>query len=368
MAAMHALLSGFAPIWLLTGIGYAAGRGGLLGEQAESVLGRFVFHVAMPAALFTMVSGSRLDAFAHPSMVAFAAGTALVSGLGYAAGRRFFGRERAEAAVSGMASGYVNSANLGIPVAVHVLGDASFVAQVILFQVLLVSPVVLTLLDSGTQAAGPGGERPVGGLRRMLTMPVRNPVIMASLLGVAVSATGLRLPAAVSHSCDVLGAAAVPTALITLGLSLHGGPAERAGGAPDSGGAGGGPGRSAERAEAERGTVGLKTLVTRRAGAGGAAGLTTLAARHAEAGVAVALKTLVQPLAAFAVAGPLLHLPDHQVLAVVLCSALPTAQNAYIYAHQYGLDSGLARTCVVASTVVSMSTLSFAAWALGPSR
>ncbi|MEU1468055.1 AEC family transporter [Streptomyces sp. NPDC005761] len=323
MTAMHALLSGFAPIWILTGIGYAAGRGGLLGEQAESVLGRFVFHVAMPAALFTMVSGSRPAAFAHPSMVAFAAGTASVSALGYAVGRRFFGRKRAEAAVSGMASGYVNSANLGIPVAVHVLGDASFVAQVILFQVLLVSPVILTLLDSGTQ----GGGSAAGGLRRMLTMPVRNPVIMASLVGVAVSAAGWRLPTAVTHSCDVLGAAAVPTALITLGLSLYGGPGRRI--ADD------GTGRVTERREV---------------------------------GVAVALKTLVQPLIAFLVAGPLLHLPDHQVLAVVLCSALPTAQNAYLYAREYGLDTGLARNSVVASTVVSMVTLSLAAWALGPSR
>ncbi|WP_326735954.1 AEC family transporter [Streptomyces sp. NBC_01022] len=329
MAAMHALLSGFAPIWILTAIGYAAGRSGLLGAQAESVLGRFVFHVAMPAALFTMVSGSRPAAFAHPSMAAFAAGTALVTALGYAVGRRYFGRIRAEAAVGGMASGYVNSANLGIPVAVHVLGDASFVAQVILFQVLLVSPVILTLLDSGTQGGGSAG----GGLRRMLTMPVRNPVIMASLLGVAVSAAGLRLPAAVTHSCDVLGAAAVPTALITLGLSLHGGPAD--------------------------GTAG-----TDRAGAEGTGPVTG----RVEVGVVVALKTLVQPLVAFAVAGPLLHLPDHQVLAVVLCSALPTAQNAYIYARQYGLDTGLARNSVVASTLVSMVTLSFAAWALGPSR
>ncbi|MFJ6432103.1 AEC family transporter [Streptomyces sp. NPDC091416] len=326
MASMHALLSGFAPIWILTGIGYAAGRGGLLGEQAESVLGRFVFHVAMPAALFTMVSGSRPGAFAHPSMVAFAAGTALVSALGYAVGRRFFGRKRAEAAVSAMASGYVNSANLGIPVAVHVLGDASFVAQVILFQVLCVSPVVLTLLDSGTR----GGGAAVGGLRRTLTMPVRNPVIMASLLGVAVSASGWRPPAAVAHSCDVLGAAAVPTALITLGLSLCGG-----------------PGRGKVRA-ADDGTG----RVTGRA----------------EAGVAVALKTVVQPLVAYLVAGPLLGLPDHQVLAVVLCSALPTAQNAYLYAREYGLDTGLARHCVVASTVVAMGTLSFGAWALGPSR
>ncbi|MGW1123752.1 AEC family transporter [Streptomyces sp. NPDC002526] len=321
MAAMHALLSAFAPIWVLTGIGYAVGRGGLLGEQAEAVLGRFVFHVAMPAALFTMVSGASPDVFGHPSMVAFAASTAVAAGAGFFLVRRVFGRGRADAAIGAMSSGHVNSANLGIPVAVQVLGDASFVAQVILFQVLVLSPVVLTLVESGTEGAdGADGRRPGGGVRRLLTMPLRNPIILASLLGVAVSATGLRLPSAVTHPCDVLGAAAVPTALITLGLSLHRGPG------------GGG------RARRER----------------------------AETAVVVAVKTLGQPLAALLVAGPLLHLPDHQLLAVVLCAALPTAQNSFIYAREYGLDTGLARDAIVASTLVSMVTLSVAAWALGP--
>ncbi|MCX4786418.1 AEC family transporter [Streptomyces sp. NBC_01221] len=341
MAGMHALLSAFAPIWILTAIGYTVGRSGLLGEQAEAVLGRFVFHVAMPAALFSMVSGARLDAFANSSMVAFAAGTALVCGLGFVVSGRLFGRGTADRAIGGMASGYVNSANLGIPVAVQVLGDASFVAQIILFQVLLVSPVILTLLDTGAGAgAGPGAGSGKGLVfRRMLTMPVRNPVIMASLLGVVVSALGLRLPHALAHSCDVLGAAAVPTALITLGLSLNVRPAT---GVP-----------ATQRAEpcserAEPDGAGVRT-------------------KRAEVVVAVALKTLVQPLIAFAVGGPLLGLPDHQLLAVVLCSTLPTAQNAFIYAQQYGLDTRLARDSVVASTVVSMATLSLATWALGAS-
>ncbi|MEU6869611.1 AEC family transporter [Streptomyces sp. NPDC046751] len=329
---MAALLSAFTPIWTLTAIGYAVGRSGLLGDRAEPVLGRFVFHVAMPAALFAMVSGARPASFANPSMVAFAAGTALVCGLGFLAAGRLFGRGTADRAIGGMASGYVNSANLGIPVAVQVLGDASFVAQVILFQVLLVSPVILTLLDAGTGVGtGPGSRRRVA-VRRMLTMPVRNPIIMASLLGLAVSALGLRLPHALAHSFDLLGAAAVPTALITLGFSLNARP-------------------SADGS--------AKTVPNAVPGAG------AWRTGRAEVVVTVALKTLLQPLIAFVVGGPLLGLPERQLLAVVVCSALPTAQNAFLYAQQYGRDTRVARDAVVASTVVSMATLSLATWALG---
>ncbi|MCZ4123291.1 AEC family transporter [Streptomyces sp. H39-S7] len=320
---MNSLLACFAPIWILTAAGYLVSRTGLLGEQAEPVLGRFVFHVAMPAALFVMISKARLDTFANTSMIAFAAGTVAVCALGLLTARRLFHHRLADQAVSSMAAGYVNSANLGIPVALQVLGDASFVAQILLFQVLLISPVILTLLDAGTGAGngvgnGVGGKS--GGLTRMLLMPVRNPIIMASALGAVVSAAGWRLPTALGHSCELLGAAAVPTALLTLGMSLHGRPAAT------------GPGQ------------------------------------RLEVGVTVALKTLVQPLIALAVGGLLLHLPRHQLLAVVLCSALPTAQNAFIYARQYDLDTGLARDSVMVSTLVSMATLSIVYWTLGPSH
>ncbi|MFG2845010.1 AEC family transporter [Kitasatospora sp. NPDC048296] len=307
MPSLHPLLSGFAPIWVLTGIGYLVGRTGLLGPQAEVVLNRFVFHVAMPAALFLMIARTPLDRFANPSMLAFAAGTAVATGLGLLAGHLLFRRKSGELAIGAMASGYVNSANLGIPVTMQVLGDASFVAPVVLFQILLVTPAVLAVLDSGA-----------AGRRALLTLPLRNPILLATALGAVVSAAGLHLPAELNRSCELLGGAGVPTALIALGMSLHNRPPA--------------DGRS----------------------------------RRAEVGLTVAVKTLVQPLVALAVAGPLLHLPPHQLLTVVLFSALPTAQNVYTYAREYGQSSDLARDTVLWSTLVSMATLSVISWTLGP--
>ncbi|SOB80017.1 AEC family transporter [Streptomyces sp. 1331.2] len=307
MPSLHPLLSAFAPIWAITGVGYVVGRTRLLGPHAETVLNRFVFHVAMPAALFLMIARTPLDRFANPSMLAFAAGTAVAIGLGLLAGKLVFGRKPGELAIGAMASGYVNSANLGIPVTMQVVGDASFVAPVVLFQILLVTPAVLAVLDGGA-----------AGRRALLTLPVRNPILLAAAVGAAVSAAGLHLPAELNRSCELLGGAGVPTALIALGMSLHNRPPA--------------DGRS----------------------------------RRAEVGLIVAVKTLLQPLVALAVAGPLLHLSEHQLLTVVLFSALPTAQNVYTYAREYGQGTVLARDAVLWSTLVSMATLSVISWTLGP--
>ncbi|MFE0462056.1 AEC family transporter [Kitasatospora sp. NPDC058965] len=316
MHALQPLLAGFAPIWLLTAVGYLVARSGLLGDQAELVLGRFVFHVAMPAALFTMLAKAPLASFANPSMLAFAAGTLVASLLGWAAARWLFGRGTADQAISSMASGYVNSANLGIPVAVQVLGDASFVGPVLLFQVLLVTPVILAVLDAGTRTGPPSARgRLVGTLR----LPLRNPIILASAAGALCSGLGLHLPGPVAHSGEVLGAAGVPTALVTLGMSLH----------------------RPRAAAAVPGAVG-----------------------PGEVGLAVLTKNLVQPLVAFLVGSALLHLKPHQLLAVVICSALPTAQNVFVYARQYGLNTALPRNSVLWSTLLSMLTLSTIDWAL----
>jgi malonate transporter len=296
------VLTAFVPIWALTVLGYLVGRSGVLGDRAELVLGRLVFHVAMPAVLFTTLSRTPVSRLLSPAIVVFAVGTLVVGVGALAASRWLFGRGLAEQSIGAMAACYVNSANLGVPVAISVLGDASFIVTVLLFQVLLVTPVVLTLVEMDVASAS--GHR----WRELLTLPVRNPIIAASGLGVAVSALGWRLPDLVNGPLTQLGAAAVPTALLVLGMSLH----------------------SRERREP----------TNRR-----------------ELWITVLLKAVAQPLVAF-LAGEALGLDARLLLAVVLCSALPTAQNVFVYAHQYALDTRLPRNAVLLSTVLSMVTLS----------
>jgi malonate transporter len=317
------LIAAFGPIWILTAAGYFARRWRLLGDSAASVLGQFVFHLAIPAALFRTLARISLSGFAGRPLVAFGASTALVIGVGWYGSARWFGRKPGEQAIWGMAGGYVNSANLGIPIAMQVLGNVSFLVEVVLLQVLLVTPIILIALDRRQDAAGRIR------FRRIATLPVRNPVILASALGVVASATGFRAPPVLQMPLTLMSMAAVPTALVALGASLC---RERPAGA---------------------GTEGSEPPVR------------PLAPAFAEILVITVLKLVAQPAIAYGIGAFLLRLSHPQLLAVVVCAGLPTAQNAFIFAQQYGVAEALAGRAVLITTTLSMVTLAAAAVLLG---
>jgi predicted permease len=306
------LVAAFEPIWILTAVGYGARRAGLLGEDAALVLGRYVFNLAMPAGLFLTMSRTPLSHVAGTALLVFALSTVAVVGAGWVGSGLVFGRKGAERPIWAMAAGYVNSANLGIPIAHQVLGDVSFLAEVVLFQSLLITPFILGSLDRHSDATtGPRTGR--AQLRRMATIPLRNPPILGSLLGVLWSHEAWPVPAAVGGSLNLLAASVVPAALIALGASLRGGGA--------------------------------------RTG-------------HAEIAVITALKLVVQPLIALGL-GILLGLPHTLLLAVVLSAGLPTAQNTFIFAQEHRAGEELANRAVVVTTTLSLITLALTAALLG---
>ncbi|WP_370948938.1 AEC family transporter [Amycolatopsis sp. cg5] len=298
------VLPAFAPIWAITGLGYLLSRFAVLGDRADQVLTRFAFTVAMPAVVFSTLTSTSFSALVNPGLLAFVAGTAAVGITAAVLSRWVFRRKRGEGVVTGMAACYTNAGNLGIPVALQVLGGSSFIVSVLLIQSLGMMPLMLGLLESDV----PRGES--SRLRALLMLPVRNPVIAASLLGVLVGTTGLHLPDLLMQPIHTLGNAGVATALLALGMSLN-------------------PGKTVVTGEPRRGEL---TMV-------------------------VVLKVIAQPLVALGV-GLALGLPQPVMLAAVLCSALPTAQNIFIATSQYAIDSRFTRDAVLITTLLSMATLS----------
>lgn len=306
---MQGVLTGFAVIAVVIAVGYVIGRRGYLGDNGREVLTKLAFHVASPALLFTTLARADLSAVFSSRLVVTALSTAATAGVFVAVGViRGWGVGRTT--IGALCSSYVNSGNLGIPIAVYVLGDASLVAPVLLFQLLLLTPIALTVLDLSAR----DGKDPLW--LRLLT-PLRNPIAVGSLAGVAVSATGLRIPSAVLDPVTLIGNMSVPAVLLAFGISLCGSTM---------------PGRGPDR-----------QLVL----------------------LSVALKSVGQPTAAWALAVGVFGLRGHQLLDVVVTSALPAAQNLYTYASSYRVGERLARDSILVSTVLSVPVLVVVAALLG---
>ncbi|HKK05641.1 MAG TPA: AEC family transporter [Gammaproteobacteria bacterium] len=99
-----------------------------------------------------------------------------------------------------------NSGNMGLPLAVLAFGQKALPAAIILFIVEMALHFSLGayILDH----------------RMRLTRMLRIPVIVATLLGLAVSASGLSLPAPVATTIKMLGDIAIPLLLFSLGVRL----------------------------------------------------------------------------------------------------------------------------------------------------
>ncbi|RLZ03961.1 hypothetical protein CWC38_02945 [Kocuria tytonicola] len=302
---MAGVLSGFFIVWAVIGLGYLVGRTGVLGADAQQVLSRLAFYVGSPPLLFTTLAQADVrHVFSAPLLVA--AGSAWLTMLAYGLLSRFvLARDASTVVMGAQAAGQVNAANLGIPIALFVLGDASRVAPVMLFQLALNTPLYLTVMDTLT-----GGHRPtVGSVLRGIGS---NPLIVGSALGIMSSTTALTPPDLVMEPVRIVAGAAVPAMLIAFGISL----------------------------------VGTRPLSVRGA--------------RADTLLATGAKVVLHPLLALVLAR-VLGLEGSALYAAVVMGSLPTAQNLYVAAVRYDRATTVCRDTVLLTTVTSVLSMTVVA-------
>ena len=307
---MSGVLIGFAIIGVVILIGYVVGRFGVLGEHAPRVISRMVFFVLSPALLFTVLADADVHTLFSSTLVVSAIAAVLSILLFLGVSLLVFRRKLPEAIIGSLSAGYVNANNIGIPVAVYVLGNTAYSAPVILLQLLVLSPIMLTILDISTS-----GKTSIG---KAILKPLQNPLLIGSALGVIVAVTEIEIPEPIFEPFRIVGAAAVPLVLIAFGMSLHGQKLL----APGSG---------------------RRDILT-----------------------ASVIKLAVMPMIAFLFGHFVFGLDGQLLFVVVVLAGLPTAQNIFVFAQRYGRGITLARDVVLITTIGAVPVLVGVAALLAP--
>ena len=304
---MAGVLNGFAVIVALVALGWLLARTLVLGTDARLVLNRLVFFVATPALLFDSLSRTTLDQVFTGVFVVSAVSAIIIAALYMVIARLWLRRPASDLVVGALSAGYVNSANLGIPIALYVLGDLGFVMPLLLFQVVVLQPIAIAVLERAARAEGAESG---GGALGALLQSVRSPIVLAALAGVVVAA----LPWTPSDSrlepVHLVGQISVPGALLVFGMSLYGVKVLEAGASP-----------------------------------------------RREIFLASGLKLIAHPVLAYAIGVWVLGMRDHELLTVVVAAALPTAQNVLVVATRYGHGTLLARDSAVLTTLGALPIL-----------
>ncbi len=215
-----------SPVFLLLALGRGLGRLRLIPAEGADPLGSLLYWVALPARLVTEVARTDLRATASPE--AIAAGVlsfAIAMIAGWFATGRMTPEERG-AALNGMAR--ANGAFVGLPVialAATTLPEALRGALTASYATTLTVMVVVFNVGSVIAYRLPHHGMTWIGLKAALGELPRNPLILACLVGgtLAWIRPGLLTGNALGQTLDLLGAAAVPLALLTTGakIDLH---------------------------------------------------------------------------------------------------------------------------------------------------
>ena len=264
--------------------------------------------------MFAILSKEPIFDIFHSSIVVAFASAMAVGVIFLIVNRLHFHMDAAHATIGALNSLYLNSNNIGLPIATYILGDPALVAPILVMQQALFTPVGLTVLDMATTGRVSAKE--------VLKQPFHQPMLIASLLGIAVSVVSAQIgwfviPDFLYDPIDMIGDAAVPMILMAFGMSLHG----------------------------------TRPMQDRTA-------------RQATVTVTV-LKNLVMPLVAFLLSYFVMGFRGPTLYACVVLAALPTGQNVYNYAARYNVGTTFARDGILLSTMTSPVVIALVAVLLG---
>ena len=302
---MSAIVSTIAPIFTVIFMGWWVHRKGLVPPEFLGPANRLVYHLAIPALIFSAISKADFGAHFDPVVLGGTLASILLGFVMTWAGALRLPLRRFQTGTFVQCAFHGNLGYIGLAVSFYYLGEKGFAQAGILagFIMILQNLLAVTVL----QVYAPDRSGQGVSLKRTLLLIVMNPVIVSALVGIGCSVTGLPLPMVVSRTLSILSSMALPLALLIIGASLDFGQ--------------------------------LRTTLS---------------------GVAAAsvVKLLILPGIGFGVFR-YLKLPPALYLPALILLASPTATLTYVMAREIGGDDNFAVGAISMSTLLSAITFTF---------
>ncbi|MBI4878715.1 MAG: AEC family transporter [Planctomycetes bacterium] len=210
------ILDTVLPVFVVMGAGYLLRVTGQIEAAVNAAFARLVFYVAAPALLFRGAALAPLSESVDLKTLAVLGGATLAVAFAvYAAAARAAPARRGVLAQGAHRS---NMVFVGLPVAAYACGEEVLGAAAVFigFMVIvcnLLSVLVLVLPHNRQALKG-------GAARRTLLEILGNPLILSCAAGLLFSAWDIRLPVSVDRSLELIGAIALPLALLSSGASI----------------------------------------------------------------------------------------------------------------------------------------------------
>jgi hypothetical protein len=302
------LLDVILPVFLVIGLGYFLARRGGLSEKAVDALMDFSQGIGIPCLLFRQLAHLDLKAsYSIGLIAAFYIGAFLCFGLAFLIAWKVLKRPADESITTGFAAMFSNTLLLGLAITERAYGPQALTGNFAI--IALHSPLFYGFGITVMELARHHGQ----GLsaltlsRKVLRAIFTQPLVVGITLGLLVNLSGLPLPAVIDAATDMLGKAALPTALFGLGGVLF-----------------------RYKIEGDRAVVAL----------------------------IVGLALFVHPVVTYTL-GQMFHLDVASLRSAVVTAAMPPGANAYMFAHMYAVGRRANASAVLFGTAVSILTAWF---------
>ncbi len=219
---MDTVINITAPIFFLIFIGFLAVRLGFISKDAIPGLSRFVLYLALPALVFGNILSMDFGQIINMSyMLVYAAGGICAFVVATLVTRYAFSDSWQQAGVRGLGAALPNSAFVGFPILQQYFSDppAQAFAMAVMVENILLMPLVLIFLESVSGQHQGNQSRLV---KTVLSRVIKNPIIVAVLLGLGGSLLGIHLPKFITTGLEILAKGSAAVALIVIGGALVG--------------------------------------------------------------------------------------------------------------------------------------------------